>query len=223
MSLRSRTILQLDFDGTLVEGDASTGILQHFVGPEWPERLEAASRTLFTDPGSTALIDAMTVAYSQLGVEFDTYIAHVHKHHPPRAGLGLLIDTCARLGVEAHVVSNGFQFYIREHLGAAGVEDHVAVHCGSGQGSALSYAGPDGRTAGNRFKEAWTEHFLYQGAMVIYVGDGTSDIAAASKCAAVFARDSLLAGLREQRYDGRLQAFDTLLDVARGLSSLVAS
>jgi hypothetical protein len=50
VSPRARTILQIDFDGTVVEGDASTGILEHFVGIEWPARINAASRTLLTEP-----------------------------------------------------------------------------------------------------------------------------------------------------------------------------
>jgi HAD superfamily phosphoserine phosphatase-like hydrolase len=215
---RARTILQLDFDGTLVLGDASTGILQHFVGTEWPERLEAASSTLLDDPGSTALIDAMTAGYAQLGTDFDAYTAHVREHHPARPGLRELIDTAMRLGFEPHVVSNGFEFYIREHLRTAGVEDRIAIHTGAAQDTTLSYAGPDGRPVRSRFKERWTQHFLDSGASVIYVGDGTSDIAAASLCGTVFARDSLLTGLRGA-YKGRLCAFETLLDVADGLSS----
>jgi 2-hydroxy-3-keto-5-methylthiopentenyl-1-phosphate phosphatase len=71
----------------------------------------------------------------------------------------------------------------------------------------------------SRFKERWAEHFGSVGAPVIYVGDGTSDIAAASRCAAVFARDSLLSGLRDG-YEGVLLPFATLLDVAHGLRSL---
>jgi 2-hydroxy-3-keto-5-methylthiopentenyl-1-phosphate phosphatase len=69
----------------------------------------------------------------------------------------------------------------------------------------------------SRFKERWTEHFSRDGARVIYVGDGTSDIAAASMCSIVFARDSLLTSLRERGYHGVLCPFDTLEDVADGL------
>jgi len=216
-SQRPRTILQLDFDGTLVEGDASTGILERFVGAEWPERINAASRVLQTDATSSALIDAMTAGYAHLGTDFDAYIAYVREFHPARPGLRDLIDVATGLGIEAHVVSNGFEFYIRDHLKTAGVEEHIEVHTGTALGTELSYVGPDRKPIRTRFKERWTEHFRRSGATVIYVGDGTSDIAAASLCAVVFARDSLLTGLGESGYAGMLCRFETLLDVAAGL------
>jgi 2-hydroxy-3-keto-5-methylthiopentenyl-1-phosphate phosphatase len=211
-----RTILQLDFDGTLVKGDASTGILQRFAGAEWLERINAASRALLIDPNSTALIDTMTAGYAVLGTDFDAYVDYVHNYHPARPGLRHLLDTAEPLGIEAHVVSNGFEFYIRDHLRAAGVEDRVALHTGAADGTALSYAAPDGTPLRNRFKDCWTEHLSRDGATVIYVGDGTSDITAASLCAIVFARDGLLTGL-QGRFQGELRPFETLHDVARGL------
>jgi len=222
MSSNARTILQLDFDGTLVEGDASTGILEHFVGADWPERINAASQTLRTNPGNSALIDTMIAGYAQLGTDFDAYVQYLHECHPARPGLRELIDTASRLGIEAHVVSNGFEFYIRDHLRGAGVEDRVPVHTGAARGPLLSYAGPDGRPIRSRFKESWTEHFLRDGVRVIYVGDGASDIAAASMCHAVFARDSLLTGLAD-RFQGELRPFDTLHSVAHGLREMAGA
>jgi HAD superfamily phosphoserine phosphatase-like hydrolase len=215
----SRAILQIDFDGTLVEGDASTGILARFAGPEWTERVNAASRVLHDRPDSPALIDAMTAGYALLGDDFEAYIAHVRQYHPPRPGLRGLIDTATRLGIEPHVVSNGFEFYIRDHLRTAGVEDRVAIHTGSAQdgAGALFYAGPDGAPVHARFKERWTHHFKQRAGTVIYIGDGTSDIAAAILCDAVFARDGLLTGLQNTAYRGELRAFETLHDVARML------
>jgi 2-hydroxy-3-keto-5-methylthiopentenyl-1-phosphate phosphatase len=219
---RRRTVLQIDFDGTLVEGDASTGILEHFAGPEWPERINAASRTLLTGPDSTGLIDTMTAGYANLGTDFDAYVDYVRKHHPARPGLRELIDTADQLDIEAHVVSNGFDFYIREHLRAAGVDERVAAHTGAAEGKALSYAGPDGSPVRSRFKERWAKHLSRDGVTVIYVGDGTSDIAAASMCAVVFARDSLLTGL-QGRFQGQLRPFETLYDVARSLREVTRS
>jgi HAD superfamily phosphoserine phosphatase-like hydrolase len=212
--------MQLDFDGTLVEEDASTGILGRFAGAEWPDRVDAASRVLRTDPDSPALIDTMIAGYACLGTDFGAYLDYVHEHHPPRPGLRELIDTASRLGIEVHVISNGFEFYIRDHLRAIGVEDRVAVHTGSVADGALLYRGPEGTPVRTRFKERWTRHFLRDGATVIYVGDGTSDVAAASLCFAAFARDSLLTGLQGS-YKGALFPFETLQDVARELDALL--
>ena len=222
MSSHPRTILQLDFDGTLVEGDASTGILEHFVGSEWPERISEASAKLRTEPDSTALIDTMTEGYAALGTDFEAYIAHVHERHPARPGLRELIDAATSLAMETHVVSNGFEFYIREHILTAGVYERVAVHTGVAIGTALTYSDPTGKPSHSRFKELWTGHFLRDAGRVIYVGDGTSDIAAASMCHVVFARDTLLSGL-EGRYSDTLRPFDTLHDVARGLHEIAGA
>ena len=57
--------------------------------------------------------------------------------------------------------------------------------------------------------------------VLVYVGDGTSDIAAARLAHAVFARDSLLSGLKGS-YDAELRPFGDLRDVARGLGEVVA-
>ena len=140
----TRAILQIDFDGTLVVGDASTGILSRFAGAEWTARVNAVSALLAVDPDSPALIDTMSAGYACLGDDFETYLAYVRDRHPARPGLPELIETAQALGIEPHVVSNGFEFYIRDHLRAAGVEGDVEVHTGSADGKALAYAGPDG-------------------------------------------------------------------------------
>ena len=214
-----RAILQIDFDGTVVVGDASTGILSRFAGAEWTGRVNAASAQLALDPDSPALIDTMSAGFACLDDDVGPYLAYVRERHPARPGLAELIQAAEALGIEPHVVSNGFEFYIRDHLQAAGVDGRVGVHTGTGEGRTLAYSGPDGVAVRARFKERWVEHFGSSGAPVIYVGDGTSDIAAASRCAVVFARDSLLSGLKDD-YEGVLLPFDTLLDVAHGLRSL---
>jgi len=216
---QARAILQIDFDGTLVKGDASTGILSRFAGGEWSQRVNAASASLIADPDSAVLIDTMCAGFQQLGTDYDAYLAFVRANHPPRPGLLALVETAEDLRFECHIVSNGFEFYIRDHLKTAGVEGRVEVHTGSATGQTLSYAGPDGLPVSTRFKERWADHFASSGMPVFYVGDGTSDIAAAVKCTVVFARDSLLTGLHG-RYEGIVLPFDNLLDVVKGLRGL---
>ena len=215
-----RGTLQLDFDGTLAEGDVSTGILSRFAGPEWPARVDAASRTLTANPDDPALIAAMVQGFAGLTGDIASYLRYVREHHPARAGLTELIDTADRLGLDCHVVSNGFEFYIRDYLRAAGVEGRVQIHSGSlsGDGS-LAYLGPDGLPATGGFKRAWSEHFLARHELLIYVGDGSSDLAPAQLASLVFARDSLLSRMPSS-YQGALRPFETLLDVAAGLQEL---
>jgi 2-hydroxy-3-keto-5-methylthiopentenyl-1-phosphate phosphatase len=216
-----RGTLQLDFDGTLAEGDVSTGILARFVAPEWTYRVDEASRRMATDPNSPELISTMRAGYAGLGPGHEAYLAHAHEHHPARPGLAELIDAADRLGLEPHIVSNGFQFYIRDYLRREGVESRIRVHTGeaSRQGD-LVYFAPDGRPTTSRFKLSWAEHFLAQRDLFIYVGDGSSDLAPARLAGIVFARDSLLSSMPRD-FAGSLRPFETLLDVAKGLEELL--
>ena len=216
-----RGVLQLDFDGTLAHEDVSTGLLAHFAAPKWVDRVNAASRELLTDLGSTALVDTMIAGFAALTGSAEEQMRYAREHHPPRPGLPGLIDVAGRLGLECHVVSNGFEFYIRDYLREAGVEGRVQVHTGSsGADGALRYLAPDGTATRSRFKLGWSEHFVALGGLLVYVGDGTSDVAPAQLASIVFARDGLLAGM-PANYSGIVRPFDTLHDVAKGLEEFV--
>lgn len=216
-----RFLLQLDFDGTVAEGDVSTGILRRFVGEAWPRRVETASAALRQDPHSTALLEAMSGGFARLGGDWQAYLQYAHANHPVRAGLRELVLTTGRLGLPCHVTSCGFEFYIRDYLRRAGVEQQVAIHAGArrADGCGLEYTGPGGHPQLSAFKESWTRHFASLGYRVIYAGDGSSDVAPALLADAVFARDSLLSSLPAS-YNGSVHTFETLLDVARGLEEL---
>ena len=221
MPARIRGTLQLDFDGTLAHGDVSTGILARFLSPRWLERVEAASREIVANPESSALIATMTEGFAALTGDAEDYLRYARKNHPARTGLAELIETAEGLGLECHIVSNGFEFYIRDYLRAAGIEDKVEIHSGftSGEGS-LVYLGPGGLPVRSRFKVAWAEHFLAQHDLLIYTGDGSSDLAPAQRASIVFARDSLLSRMPAS-FPGTLRPFDTLHDVSRGLEALL--
>lgn len=222
MTANARGILQIDFDGTLAHGDVSTGILTRFAGPEWEQRVDAAALELLVDPESTALVDTMIAGFAALKGEMAEHLSYAREHHPERPGLPELVEMAERLGLEPHVVSNGFEFYIRDYLRSADVEGRVTVHSGSvGEGRAVTYLSPEGEPTRRRFKAAWAEHFLNRGGLLVYVGDGSSDIAPARLSSIVFARDSLLSGM-PSTYRGTLKCFDTLHDVARGLQELLS-
>ncbi len=223
MNHRLRGTLQLDFDGTLAEGDVSTGILSRFLGPEWEERVEAASRALKADPDSPALVETMTAGFAGLTGDPEEYLRYAREHHPARPGLPELIESAERLGLECHVVSNGFEFYIRDYLRAAGVDGRVEVHTGAvSANGGLVYLGPEGLPSRGRFKLTWAEHFLRRQDLLVYVGDGSSDVAPAQLASVVFARDSLLTRL-PATYQGTVRPFETLHDVARELEDYISS
>jgi 2-hydroxy-3-keto-5-methylthiopentenyl-1-phosphate phosphatase len=216
-----RGVLQLDFDGTLVEGDVSTGILARFAGPQWRERVEAASLRLVACPDSPDLIDAMVAGFADLGGLPEDHLRFAREHHRLRPGLSALIQTAERLGLDCHIVSNGFEFYILDYVRAAGVAGRVAVHCGTiSEGGRLVYAGPEGLSVRAGFKRLWAEHFMARHRLLVYAGDGTSDLDAARLVPVVFARDSLLTHM-QSGFAGELRAFETLHDITEGLEQLL--
>jgi 2,3-diketo-5-methylthio-1-phosphopentane phosphatase len=224
VSTPRQAILQLDFDGTLVQGDVNEGLFRRFVSEEWTARIEAASHELSRDPSSPALIDALKEASAHLVATDEECLAFAAENNLLRDGLPELIETARRLGMECHVVSYGYEFYVRHFLRLAGVEDALTVHCGEvslgPSGRLLSYTGPSGEDITSDWKVVWTRSFRSRADRLVYVGDGGSDVAPAQLCDAVFARDALLERMPAS-YTGTLQPFEALHDVTRGLETLL--
>jgi len=216
-------ILQLDFDGTLVHGDVNEAMFRRFTGEEWNSRIEAASQELARDPSSPALIDALKEASTRLAASDEECLAFALENNAPREGLPDLVETAKRFGMECHVVSYGFEFYIRHYLEIAGVEREIEVHGGeterSPTGRLLRYTGPQGEDVAADWKIRWTKVFRERGETVVYAGDGGSDLAPARLCDVVFARDRLLS-LLPAASPVALRPFETLHDIARGLEEL---
>lgn len=224
MNLAKPAILQLDFDGTVVHGDASWGIMSHFIGPAMTERFAEASRQLRADASSTALVDVMKLGCSLLTTPIAECVAYAKLNHPVRAGLGRLVSTARDLGLSVEINSYGFDFYIREYLRDAGALHDVVLRCGMTQASSdgglvLTYTGPAGQKVTSLWKETWSEHYRSRGFSTVYVGDGRSDLPSAQLAAAVFARDELLVSIPAS-YPGPVRPFETLNDVADGLLEL---
>jgi 2-hydroxy-3-keto-5-methylthiopentenyl-1-phosphate phosphatase len=127
---RRTLVLQLDFDGTLTERDVNEALFLHFLGPEWSERIEAASRAFLADPASPALIETLQRATGQLNTSDEECLSYVTRTIALRPGLPQLIETAERLGIERHIVSYGFDFYVHSYLQRADVDRRVEVHCG---------------------------------------------------------------------------------------------
>src|SRR6185503_9736866 len=97
------TLLQLDFDGTVVHGDASWGIMSHFIGDSMTARFAEASRSLKADPRSTALVDVMKLGCSLLRAPLAECVAYAREAHPVRPGLARLVTTARRLGLSVEI------------------------------------------------------------------------------------------------------------------------
>jgi len=200
-------ILCLDFDDTIVMGNTSRMVFERFASPEWREyhaRYEAGRLTV--EEYNVAALRTVTASRDELR-EFSAAAATL------RPGFHELLDWAHWNGWLPVVVSNGFDFYVDAVLDKAGV-DRVARHTARTRFDyrwLATYPSPRGVELLEGFKLSYAAAFQAMGDFVAYVGDGTSDIEAARRAQAVFARDTLLRAL-----DGvhpRIYPFETFHDV----------
>lgn len=200
-------ILCLDFDDTIVLDNTARQIFERFASPGWELLGERKSRgELTVEQYNAAALDLVEATREEL-VEFVNAVAR------PREGISELLDWAHWNGWMAAVVSNGFDFYVDAVLDRLGL-DRVPRHAGRTSREyrwRVRYYSPRGVVLEDGFKLSYAAAFRRAGDFVAYVGDGESDVEAATLASAVFARSTLL-----ERLDGRherLYAFDSFHDV----------
>ena len=202
-----------DFDGTISERETLRALLMHFV-PETAgpiiARLDARAMTL-----RDALPQLVTAIPSRLRGEIIAYTAS----EPIREGFGELLDYLAGRAIPFVVLSSGLGFYIEAMLAPYRERIH-AIHAlevdTSGEYMRLNLAHDHPREA---MPKAWVMRD-YGARHTIAIGDAMSDLEMAAAADTVFARDRLLAHMRER---GRpVHAFQNFHDVCRQLRDLQA-
>ncbi len=186
-----KTVVQLDFDGTITEEDVSFLLLDKFADANWRQYLEQYTARNITVGAFSKKVFSMITAGEKTLTDF---VLNNPKART-RRGLWELVDYCKRKGVKVVIVSNGLEFYIKAILGKkgiTGVEVHAAESVFSRAGMQVRYIGPDGNEIDNGFKEAYTDMLCRQGYQVLYIGDGSSDIYSARKAKTVCATGQLL-------------------------------
>jgi len=208
-------LVQCDFDGTLTVGDISFLILDEFTGTDW--RKEFDDYML----GKITVNHFNAQAFSRVKANRAELAQFVREKSVVRPGLTDLLRACRERDFRFTIVSNGMAFYIETFLQMHGLADIEFI---AGQAEFLSqgmkawYPGPDGKPLEDEFKVAWTDHFLKQGYRLIYIGNGVSDFAPASRCSHIFAIDNLVAECHKAGVGHT--PFGDLHDVARVLREL---
>lgn len=217
-------MLFLDFDGTISSRDAVDLILEKFADERWigVEEDWRAGRIGSREclARQMTLVQAAPRALNQLlaTIELD-------------AGLGALLDACARADVPVSIISDGFDYCIRRILqagepravkllrGARVCASHL-VHAGKGRWRAEFPFFREACAHGcATCKPAVMEMLNPRGAATIFVGDGLSDAYAAREVDLVFAKKSLARICREQAID--FVPYESLADVAARLEEIV--
>ncbi len=212
-----KTVIQLDFDGTVTEEDVSFLLLDEFAGNKWRKYLEEYSFGNISVAAFSKKVFGMIKADEKDLTNFVLNSPRVKV----RSGFKEFIDYCKNNRIKVIVVSNGLDFYIKailNKLGIKGLEVHAADSVFSPDGMKARYLGPDGRDLDDGFKEAYTDTLIQKGYQVVYIGDGNSDIYPSRKADYICATAQLLARCRDEKL--KCYTFSNFYDVIKIIDNL---
>ncbi len=210
-----KTLVQCDFDGTIIEGDIGFRLLGSFASQDW--------RRLLTEyrAGRMSVGGFNTGAFAMVKADRQTLLEFVKSKVKIRAGFQELVACCQQQGFRFAIVSNGLVFYIEAILEDTGVDNIEVIAARTNftpEGIEAKYIGPDGNQLQDGFKEAYTRSFLAEGYRVVYIGNGISDTSPARQAHHIFATGGLLDYCQRTNLD--CTPFVDLNDVVRGLELL---
>lgn len=182
----------VDFDGTACSSDVAELLLTVFGDPSWPEYDDAVDR------GEIGLREAIQIQDGLLGATGDELVAYAVEHCPLDPTFPPFVDWLTASDVPLALVSDGFGFYIRPILEAAGLGALTVF-------SNEQVWGPDGRPAGMRFvsghevcigcgtcKMNAVLRYREAHGPVAFIGDGQSDRYGALYADMTFAKGELV-------------------------------
>ncbi|MHB1415610.1 MAG: HAD-IB family phosphatase [Chloroflexota bacterium] len=213
------TVVVSDFDGTITEEDVCLALLDLYADDGW-QQLEADF-----EAGRVTLEACLIGQVATFREPRSKLVDYALEQGRLRQGFGEFVAFCRERGIPFMVASAGLDFYIeailaREGLGDLDVtcittsplEHHVVLN--------LPLAGfKDLRNLGD-FKELIVREQQARGKRAVFVGDGSTDFAAARAADVVFARAKLLAYCRREGID--CTPFATFDEVRLALDALIA-
>ena len=189
--MTARTAWLCDFDGTISPSDIGASLVRRFAPEGAERRRELFERWKREEIGSRELARAEC---EDVRASEEEALAFVRTFALDPGFAGFARGALAR-GEEVLVLSDGWDFYIREHLMRAGLDRlpffaNVARFTGGRMIPEFPWSGGCGR-CGN-CKGAHAAEWRARGYEVRVVGDGYSDRCAAREADVVFARGNLL-------------------------------
>jgi 2-hydroxy-3-keto-5-methylthiopentenyl-1-phosphate phosphatase len=189
-----KILIQCDFDGTVTVDDISFMLLDAFATGDW--------RTLDDEytAGKITVGEFNDRAFAMLRADKQEMLDYLKGKVVIRAGFKDFTELCKQKGIRLVIVSNGWDFYVKQILGDIGINDveyHSAETYFEGGKLQVRYIGPEGQVVDTEFKEKYVSEFSSEGYHVVYVGNGTSDLSPARGARQVFATDSLLENCRK--------------------------
>ncbi len=182
-------IIQCDFDGTIITNNMSLLLREEFATGDWRKIENDYLHGYLTVEQSNKLQYALIKEPKEKLQEF------VRWHIELRPGFLEFASYCRDTDIPLVIVSSGLGFYIETVLTQIGMPS-LEVHCGQTSfskkdGIIVSYTDPEGNIINEGFKKKYLAWLKKRGGSVIYMGDGLSDLEAASAADHVFATGDL--------------------------------
>ena len=218
MTIETKPILFLDFDGTISCRDAIDAILEKFADKSWEIVEEKwkngaiGSRQCLRE--QVALINASPDEINDLldGIKLD-------------AGFETLLKTCHRFDVKPHIISDGFDFCIERILSGSVTainlpvfSSHLEFQNGKWQ-TDFPYFAKNCQHGCATCKPQVMKNLNRERAPMIFVGDGLSDRYATQSADLVFAKQGLANFCTEKKI--KFFAYQNLSDVAERIEYLL--
>ncbi len=182
-------IIQCDFDGTIISNNLSVLLREKYARGGWRKTESEFLR------GQLTVEQSNQRQYPLIKEPKEELQEFVRQHIELRPGFVEFVSYCQQSAIPFVIVSSGLDFYIEPVLAEIGLPA-LELYCGrasfSDDGIDVSYADPEGNIIDRGFKEKYLAWLKQRGKKVIYLGDGLSDLAAASQADHVFATGSLL-------------------------------
>ncbi len=204
-------VVLCDFDGTATPHTVINELLETFADPAWRDLAEAWERREITTPQGLPLCFSHVKATR---AEMESFLATI----PLDPAFPDLVGFCRKKGHGFAIASDGLSWYVRYILESHGIHD-VTIYANEiafeAHGFRLSFPwySPETPLRGTS-KVAIMRRHQAQGAKVVFIGDGLTDIEAAPVADVVYAKDGLLAYCRDEGIAAL--AFSTLRDVLDG-------
>ena len=209
-----------DFDGTISPTDIGAAFMRRFSTDRTDrihELLESWSRGEIGSRELTEIECGWLAVTEEEALSFTRGFA-LDPHFPE------FVREAVGRGAAVAVVSDGLDFYVRDHLQRVGLGalpwTANSVHFVDG-GVRAEFAPPAGCGRCGNCKGAHVQRWREKGFRVVMVGDGLSDRCGARIADQVVARASLLAWCREQEISAT--AFEGFADVIRAERERVAA
>ncbi len=208
-------LIQCDFDGTIITSNLGVLFREEFAQGDWKSIETAYAQHRIT------VEECNRWQYRLIREPIEKLQDFACRNFEVRPGFGTFVDYCRQNDSPLVIVSNGLDFYIQAVLARIGMS-HLELHCGygvySGDGIVVSYEDPEGNLLDSDFKTTYLEWLRQRDNSVVYIGDGYSDIAPASRADHVLATGTLTDMLKEASI--KATPFDDFYEVVREVQHL---